>query len=78
MMLMKNLHLVPVNVIDLVDKIHDKSIKENEHNNYVLRIEAIRDYCINSLNTYSRDKNYFSNKQNRSNINYSKIGRNKV
>ena len=46
---MKNLHLVPVNVIDLVDKLNDKNIRENEHNNYVLRIEAIRDYCAAAI-----------------------------
>jgi len=46
---MKNLHLVPVNVIDIVEKLNDKTIRENEHNNYVLRIEAIRDYCAAAL-----------------------------
>ena len=46
---MKNEHLVPVNVIDLVNKINDKNIRENEHQNYVLRVEAIRDYCDESL-----------------------------
>jgi len=46
---MKNLHLVPVNVVDIVEKMNDKTIRENEHNNYVLRIEAIRDYCAAAL-----------------------------
>jgi hypothetical protein len=58
---MKNEHLVPVNVIDLVDKLNDTTIKENERNNYVFRLEAIRDYTTACLNTYSRDKNSFSN-----------------
>jgi hypothetical protein len=60
---MKNEHLVPVNVIDLVNKIGDATLRENERNNYVLRLEAIRDYTTLCLNTYSRDKNSFSNKK---------------
>ena len=58
---MKNLHLLPAIVIDLVDKINDTNIRENERNNYLLRLEAIRDYTTASLNTYSRDKNSFAN-----------------
>jgi hypothetical protein len=50
---MKNEHLVPVNIIDLVNKLDDKTIRENERNNYVLRLEAIRDYTTTCLNTYS-------------------------
>lgn len=46
---MKNLHLVPVNVLDLVEKINDRSLRENEHVNYVLRLETIRDYCNEAL-----------------------------
>ena len=46
---MKNLHLVPVNIVDLVEKLNDKNVRENEHNNYVLRVEAIRDYCAAAL-----------------------------
>jgi len=58
---MKNLHLLPANVMDLVDKIGDPNIRENERNNYILRLEAIRDYVTVSLNTHSRDKNSFNN-----------------
>jgi hypothetical protein len=75
---MKNLHLVPANVIDLTDKIGDTNIRENERNNYVLRLEAIRDYTTMCLNTYSRDRNSFMNKQDRSKMNYSRVGRNNV
>ena len=46
---MKNLHLVPVNVIDLVEKINDKSIKENERNNYIFRLEATASYITEAL-----------------------------
>lgn len=49
MMKMKNLHLIPVNIVDLVEKLNDNTVRENERNNYVLRIEAIRDYCAAAL-----------------------------
>lgn len=62
-MIMKNLHLVSANVIDLVDKINDPTVRENEKNNYILRLEAIRDYTTICLNTYSRDKASFSNRK---------------
>jgi len=58
---MKNLHLVPANIMDLVDKLGDPTVNENERNNYVLRLEVIRDYTTTCLNTYSRDKNSFLN-----------------
>lgn len=60
---MKNLHLVPANVVDLIDKINDPTIRENERNNYIFRLEAIRDYTTTCLNTYSRDKNSFTNRK---------------
>lgn len=60
---MKNLHLVPVNIVDLVDKINDPNIKENERNNYIFRLEATRDYITTCLNTYSRDKQSFTNRK---------------
>ena len=60
---MKNLHLVPVNIIDLIDKLNDPSIRENERNNYLFRLEAIRDYTTMCLNTYSRDKASFTNRK---------------
>jgi len=60
---MKNLHLVSANVIDLVDKINDPTTRDNERNNYILRLEAIRDYTTVCLNTYSRDKQSFTNRK---------------
>lgn len=54
---MKNLHLVPINVVDVVENMLDKNRRENEHNNYVLRVEAIRDYCQEAL---ERNKNKIS------------------
>ena len=42
---MKNEHLVPVNIVDLVSKLQDKTLRENEVANYQLRLEAIKEYC---------------------------------
>jgi hypothetical protein len=41
---MKNEHLVPVVVQDIVNKLNDKSVRENERANLLLRLDAIRDY----------------------------------
>jgi hypothetical protein len=46
---MKNLHLVPPNVIDLVDKINDKRVRENERNNYILRLETTNEFIAEAL-----------------------------
>jgi hypothetical protein len=42
---MKNLHLVPPSVVDIVEKLYSPIAHENEKMNYILRLEAIRDYC---------------------------------
>ncbi len=41
---MKNEHLVPVIVQDIVTRLNDKTIRENERANLLLRLDAIRDY----------------------------------
>jgi hypothetical protein len=41
----KNEHLLPVNIVDLVEKLNQPNIRENERMNYVLRLETIREYC---------------------------------
>lgn len=41
---MKNEHLVPVNIQDIVNRLKDKNIGENEKANLLLRLDAIRDY----------------------------------
>ena len=55
---MKNEHMVPVNVIDLVNKLSDVTIRENERMNYVLRLEAIRDYCDAALKNDTKKVSY--------------------
>jgi hypothetical protein len=42
---LKNQHLIPINIIDLVDKINDPRTNENERNNYILRLETIKNFC---------------------------------
>lgn len=46
---MKNLHLVPINIQDLVEKMMDKNIRDNEKYNYTVRVEAIRDFCSEAI-----------------------------
>lgn len=41
---MKNEHLVPVVVQDIVNRLNDKTIRENEKANLLIRLDAIRDY----------------------------------
>ena len=41
---MKNEHLVPVNIQDIVNRLNDKTVRENERANLLLRLDAIRDY----------------------------------
>lgn len=41
---MKNEHLVPIIIQDIVNKLNDKTIRENERANLLLRLDAIRDY----------------------------------
>ena len=72
---MKNEHMLPVNVIDLAHKLNDPNLRGNERDNYELRIEAIRDYCTMILNTYSRDKRSFMDKDSRSKLANTRIGR---
>lgn len=45
----QNEHLLPVNIVDLVQKLNQTDIRENERMNYVLRLETIRDYCDQAI-----------------------------
>jgi hypothetical protein len=53
---MKNEHLVPVNITDLVNKINDKSMRENEKQNYVLRLESTAEYINEALMKHRSQK----------------------
>ena len=37
--------MIPINIVDLAEKLLDKNLRENERMNYQQRLEAIRDYC---------------------------------
>lgn len=50
---MKNDHLVPINVQDLITKALDKNLNENERMNYQLRVEAIRDRCQSAVQEFA-------------------------
>jgi len=53
---MRNEHLVPVNIQDIVNRLNDKSISENELMNVLLRLEAIRDYTSQAIFKYNTSK----------------------
>jgi hypothetical protein len=53
---MKNEHLVPVNIVDLVNKLNDKTLRENEVMNYQIRLEAIKEYCSIALHKHISQK----------------------
>jgi hypothetical protein len=53
---MKNEHLIPVNIIDLAEKIKDVSIRENERNNYVLRLETTASFINEALMKHRSQK----------------------
>ena len=61
---MKNEHLVPVNVVDLVNKLSDLSVRDNERNNYVLRLEATAAYINESLTKHKTSAFQFTKKKN--------------
>ena len=44
-----NDHLVPVNIKDIVDRLKNRSIQENERLNLIHRLETIRDYCASEV-----------------------------
>lgn len=45
---MKNQHLIPINVVDIVEKLNSTT-NENERTNYIVRLETIRDYCDQAI-----------------------------
>ena len=42
---MKNEHLVPVNIQDIVSRLKERSVSTNEKLVLLQRLEAIRDFC---------------------------------
>jgi len=46
---MKNEHLVPVNVQDIVNRLKEKNLSYNERIVLIQRLEAIRDFIHNAI-----------------------------
>lgn len=73
------MHLIPPSVIDIVDKFNSPNVHVNEKMNYLVRLEAIRDYCISTISKHNNNTQRNSVfKETRSKTNYSRIGRNNV
>ena len=53
---MKNEHLIPPIVLDIGEKSNSPTVRENEKMNYILRLEAIRDYCSVIINKHNNTK----------------------
>jgi hypothetical protein len=73
---MKNQHLIPANVIDLVEKINFAG--ENEKTYLLQRLEAIRDYCDYVLIKANNPTKNLFDKKTKSKLNYSRVGKNNV
>ena len=52
-----NLHLVPINVIDIVERLNSRDTRENERQLLLQRLETIRDYCATAVNKNSTNLN---------------------
>jgi hypothetical protein len=53
---MKNEHLIPSIILDLAEKSNSPIVRENEKMNYILRLEAIRDYCSLVITKHNNNK----------------------
>ena len=60
---MKNEHLVPVNVVDVVNRLSGKNLSENERMNLVLRLEAISDYAAAAVAKHSNRPTLVQNRK---------------
>jgi hypothetical protein len=50
------LHLVPNNIQDIVEQLQKSNVRGNERMNYVLRLEAIRDFCDAAVKKSAEDE----------------------
>lgn len=61
---MKNDHLVPVNVNDIVNRLKESNLSQNERFVLIQRLEAIRDFCSEAVKKYNYvDTNQLFNKK---------------
>jgi len=59
----KNLHLVPINISDIAERLDSKTLSENEKVNLLLRLEAIRDFSASVVAKHSRGPILVQNKK---------------
>jgi len=50
---MKNEHLVPVNVQDIVNRLTERNLSQNERFVLIQRLEAIRDFCTEAVKKHN-------------------------
>jgi|688.fasta_scaffold14638_14 hypothetical protein len=50
---MKNDHLIPVNVKDIISRLGDNGLTPNERLVLIQRLEAIQQYCSDALKKYN-------------------------
>jgi hypothetical protein len=68
-MIMKNLHLVPVVVQDIGEKVNAITVNSNEKLLYIGRLEAIREYCDSVLTKSTGKVQFFDPSMNRKRYN---------
>jgi hypothetical protein len=77
------IHLVPQIVVDCAENLMNAK-HDHMRDAYTMRLEAIRDYCIQALQSAQHQSNFIPPKKNsvlrdnKSKLNYSRIGRNNV
>lgn len=76
---MKNekMHLIPQAVIDVAENLANTK-QNNLRENYVVRLEAIREYCDDILKRVNSPTSKVFDNKTKSQLNYSRIGRNNV
>jgi hypothetical protein len=55
--------MVPVNIADIVQRLSDKNIRENEKFALLQRLETIRDYCAAAVVKHSNRPSLVSNRK---------------
>jgi len=78
-----NMHMIPQPVIDCAENLFNTK-QEHLKQSYIVRLETIRDYCNQVLQSAQHQGNFIPPKKNnilkskKSQLNYSRIGRNNV
>jgi hypothetical protein len=60
---MKNVHLIPVPIQDIVIQLENSLVGENEKLALLQRLEVIKDFCIKALNREQRKNEEMNKKQ---------------